>query len=144
MDAARLLGITEEKYDQALDRVSNVEQNAIDAGEFRPYTLSRNVEEAFQTNADEMGVANPLDEAYNVINNIASELSDISLDDLFPNIQNPLVPMGLGMPFTTPGGDTGALNLPGVNPQAVTNQGGNIPYNNLSTQQKIDILFGRS
>ena len=41
MDAARLLGITEEKYDQAMDRVSNIEQNAIDEGEFRPYTLSR-------------------------------------------------------------------------------------------------------
>ena len=38
--------------------------------------------------------------------------------------------------------NTGSLNLPGVNPQAVTNQGGNIPYNHLTTQQKINILFG--
>ena len=52
--------------------------------------------------------------------------------------------MGLGMPFTTPGGDTGSLNLPGINPQAVTNTGGNIPYNKLTTDQKINILFGRS
>ena len=36
MDAARTLGISEEKYDQALDRVSQTEQNAIDDGEFRP------------------------------------------------------------------------------------------------------------
>ena len=145
MDAARLLGITEEKYDQALDRVSNVEQNAIDDGEFRPYTLSAKVEEAFQTHADEMGVANPLDKAYDTISNLGDQFSDLSLDDLFPtNITNPLVPMGLGMPFTTPGGDTGALNLPGINPQAVTNTGGNIPYNQLTTDQKINILFGRS
>ena len=42
----------------------------------------------------------------------------------------------------TPGGDTGSLNLPGVNPQAVTTQGGSIPYNQMTTQQKLDSLFG--
>ena len=36
----------------------------------------------------------------------------------------------------TQGGDTGSLNLPGVNPQALTNQGGNIPYNQLTTAAK--------
>ena len=109
MDAARLLGISEEKYEQAMDRVSNVEESAIDDGEFRPYTLSAKVEEAFQTHADEMGVANPLDKAYDTIANLEDQFSDLSLDDLFPTgITNPLVPMGLGMPFTTPGGATGA------------------------------------
>jgi len=141
----RLLGISEEKYEQAMDRVSNVEESAIDEGAFRPYRLSAKVEEAFQTHADEMGVANPLDAAYDAISNLEDQFSDLSLDGLFPtDITNPLVPMGLGMPFTTPGGDTGALNLPGVNPQAVTNQGGNIPYNQLTTNQKLDILFRRS
>ena len=123
MDAARLLGITEEKYDQALDRVSMVEQTAIDDGEFRPYTLSAKVEEAFQTHADEMGVPNPLDAAYDAISNIEDQLSDLSLDNLFPDITNPLIPMGLGLPFTTPGGDTGSLNLPGVNPQCTDKSG---------------------
>ena len=85
MDAARVLGITDEKYDQALDRVSQVEQNAIDDGEFRPYTLSAKVEEAFQTHADEMGVSNPLDAAYDAISNIENQLSDTSLNDLFPS-----------------------------------------------------------
>jgi len=103
----------------------------------------KNIEEAFQTHADEMGVANPLDAAYDAISNIEDQLSDLSLDNLFPDITNPLIPMGLGLPFTTPGGDTGALNLPGVNPQALTNQGGNINYNQLTTQQKIDRLFGQ-
>ena len=145
MDAARLLGIDEEKYDQAMNRVSNVEESALEDGEFRPYTLSAKVEEAFQTHADEMGVANPLNAAYDAISNLEDQFSDLSLDDLFPtNITNPLIPMGLGMPFTTPGGDTGALNLPGINPQAMTNQGGNNSLNQLTTQQKIDILFGRS
>ena len=144
MDAARTLGITEDKYDQALDRVSQVEQDAIDDGEFRPYTLSAKVEEAFQTHADEMGTPNPLDAAYDAISNLENQFSDLSLDDLFPDVQNPLVPMGLGTTLPPLGGLTDSLNLPGVNPQAVTNQGGNMPLNQLTTQQKIDILFGRS
>ena len=143
MDAARLLGISEEKYSQALDRVSQVEQDAIDDGEFRPYTLSAKVEEAFQTHADEMGGPNPLDKAYDAIADIEAQLFNTSLDDLFPDITNPLIPMGLGTTLPPLGGLTGSLNLPGVNPQAVTNQGGNIPYNQLTQQQKLDILFGR-
>jgi len=143
MDAARTLGISVIDYENALARVSNVEQGAIDAGVFRPYTISRNVEEAFQLNANKIGVANPLVAAYGAIGNIENQLSTLSLDDLFPDITNPLIPMGLGMPFMTPGGDTGALNLPGVNPNALTNQGGNINYNQLTTQQKIDRLFGQ-
>ena len=141
MDAARTLGISVVDYENAMGRVSNAEQGAIDAGVFRPYTISRNVAEAFQLNADAMGAVNPLTQAYGAIASIQGELSSLSLDDLFPDIQNPLIPTGLGMPFTIPGVDTGALNLPGINPQAVTNQGGNINYNQLTDQQKLDRLF---
>jgi len=144
MDAARTLGITDEKYEQALDRVSQVEQDAIDDGEFRPYTLSPKVEEAFQTHADEIGVANPLDAAYDIISDLENQFSDLSLDELFPDIQNPLMPsiMDQGV---IPGLNTGTpLNLPSVNPQAFTNQGGNIPYNQMTTDQKLNILFSRS
>ena len=89
-----------------------------------------------------MGVANPLDAAYDIISDIESQLSDASLDDLFPDIQNPLTPSIMDM-APIPGLNTGTpLNLPSVNPQALTNQGGNLPYNNLTTQQKIDRLFG--
>ena len=142
MDAARILGISEEKYEQALNRVSYVEQNSIDEGIFRPYTISPKVQEAFQTHADEMGAPNPLDAAYDIIADIESQLSDASLDDLFPDIQNPLMPSIMDQ-GTIPGLNTGTpLNLPSVNPQALTNQGGNINYNQLTTQQKIDRLFG--
>ena len=140
MNAARLLGISDEKFEESLDGVSQVEQDAIDYGEFRPYTLSADIEEAFQTHADEMGVANPLDAAYDAISNLEDQFSELSLDNLFPNIENPLMPMDIGTPLNIPGG---ALNLPNVDANLVANQGGNIPYNQLTTQQKIDILFGR-
>ena len=140
MNAARLLGISDEKFEESLDGVSQVEQDAVDDGEFRPYTLSADIEEAFQTHADEMGVANPLDAAYDAISNLEDQFSELSLDNLFPNIENPLMPMDIGTPLNIPGG---ALNLPNVDANLVANQGGNIPYNQLTTQQKIDILFGR-
>ena len=142
MDAARTLGISDEKYAQALDRVSQVEQDSIDNGEFRPYTISDKVEEAFQTHADEMGAANPLDAAYDIISDIASQLSDASLDDLFPDIQNPLMPSIMDQGTIT---QPGTLNMPGIDPNLLTNQGGNtggnIPYNQMTNEQKIARLF---
>ena len=46
---------------------------------------------------------------------------------------------------TIPNINTGTpLNLPSVSANVVGAQGGNIPYNNLTSQQKLDILFGRS
>ena len=60
-----------------------------------------------------------------------------------PNVENPLMPMDAGTPITTPG----SLNLPSVDQATVTAQGGgaggNVPYNQLTTQQKLSILFGR-
>jgi len=73
---------------------------------------------------------------------------------VFPNIENPLVPMNLGTPLNIPG----AATLPNVESELTANKGiipvsgqvnqasmfpQNIPYNQLTTQQKIDILFGR-
>ena len=144
MDAARTLGISRTDYENALSGVSNVEQGSIDAGVFRPYTISRNVEDAFQLNANKIGASNPLIAAYGAIAKIENQLSSLSLDDLFPDIINPLIPMGLGMTLPPLGGVTDALsslNTPAVNPQAVTNQGGNVPLNQMTNQQKFNILF---
>jgi len=146
MDAARLLGIPENDYDNALSRVSKIEINSIDRGQFRPYALSRNVRDAFKLNAETIGAANPLDAAYGAINSIEGSLSNLSLDDLFPDITNPLIPMGLGMTLPPLGGVTDALsslNTPAINPQAVTNPGGNLNLNQMTNQQKIDKLFGK-
>ena len=90
-----------------------------------------------------MGVANPLDAAYDIISDIESQLSDASLDDLFPDISNPLTPsiMDQGV---IPGLNTGTpLNLPSVSANVVRAQTGNIPYNQMTSQQKLDSLFGK-
>ena len=143
IDAARTLGISEEDFNTGVD-ISNVELAAIDNDIFRPLNISDNVREGFQRNADEMGVSNPLHEAESVIAEIQAQLAELPLNTPnFPDIENPMMP-SVSEPGMLPNINMDALNLPGINPQALTNQGGNINYNQLTTQQKIDRLFGRS
>ena len=45
---------------------------------------------------------------------------------------------------TLPNINTGTpMNLPSVSANVVGAQGGNIPYNRLTSSQKLDILFGK-
>ena len=52
MDAARLLNISDEGLRDSLERVSGSEINAIDNGNFRPYEVSSEVQEAMRENAE--------------------------------------------------------------------------------------------
>jgi hypothetical protein len=52
------------------------------------------------------------------------------------------MPINVGTPL--PSIDTSALNLPSIDANTVTAQGANNQFSNLTTEQKIDILFGRS
>ena len=142
IDAARTLGISEEDFNAGVD-ISNVELGAIDNDIFRPLNISDNVREGFARNAAEIGVSNPLDAAEPVIAEIQAQLAELPLNTPnFPNIENPMMPSVTDQGML-PNINMDALNLPGVNPNALTNQGGNINYNQLTTQQKIDRLFGQ-
>ena len=139
MDAARLLNISEEGFYGALDRISNTEINAIDENVFRPYRVSKEVRDAFEQNASKIGTANPFDAAADVISELEGRMADVNLNlPEFPVFQNPLQPIMQD----TPMGPT-TLNMPNINAELVSSQvqGGN--YNNMTTQQKLDILFGR-
>jgi len=141
IDAARLLGISDEDFNSGVD-ISNVELGAIDGDIFRPLNISDNVREGFARNAENLGVSNPLDAAEPVIAEIQAQLAEIPLNiGKFPDIENPMMPSGDQRML--PNINMSALNLPNVDANLVANQGGNIPYNQLTTQQKIDILFGR-
>ena len=141
LDAAQTLGISEDAYNQNVD-ISGAERAAIEEGVFRPYYPSSNIQVAFAENADAIGTSNPFEGAADSIAAIFEELSELSLDSpAFPNIENPLVPMDLGTTLPNIGAET--LNTPPVAANVAANQGGNIPYNQLTTSQKIDILFGR-
>jgi len=137
MDAARLLNISEDSFYRSLDRVSTSEVNAIDENIFTPYSVSNEVYNAFQENADKMGVANPYDRAVDVIAELESQFADLSLTlPEFPVFANPLQPIMQDTPL----GPT-TLNLPSIDANAVSAQvqGGN--FSNMTTRQKLDILF---
>ena len=91
MDAARLLNISEDGFYSALGRLSNVEVNSIDENIFRPYQISANVAQAFQENADKLGLPNPLDQAMSTIAEIQDRLAYVPLTlGNFPDIPNPI------------------------------------------------------
>ena len=138
MDAARLLNISDDGYYGALDRISNREVNAIEDNIFNPYSVSFEIQNAFADNAAKIGIANPFDKAADVIGDLEARFADLSLNlPEFPVFENPLQPIMQDTPL----GPT-TLNLPSIDAEAVSAQvqGGN--YNNLTTQQKLDLLFG--
>ena len=141
MDAARLLNISEDAFDSALGRISNVEVSAIDDNEFRPYEISNNVADAFQDNADKLGLPNPLDQAMDIISELESEFSELPLSlGKFPDFPNPIATRTeTGQEVAPPL----SLNLPNINAETLTAAGQTNQYSNLTTQQKLDLLFPR-
>ena len=143
LDAAQILGISDEAYNSNVD-ISIRERAAIEQGVFRPYTPSMNIRLAFAENAEAIGQSNPFEAASSVINSIRDQLSGLSLNAAeFPVINNPLMPSIMDQ-RTLPNINTGtALNLPSVSANVVGAQTGNIPYNQMTSQQKLNILFGK-
>jgi len=139
MDAARLLNISNEGFYGALDRISNIEISAIDNNLFRPYSLSLEVQRAMAENASKIGVSNPFLDAAEAIANLQADFASLSLElSEFPVFANPLQPIMQDTPL----GPT-TLNLPSINNEVVSAQVQGSNFNNLTTQQKLDLLFGR-
>ena len=92
IQAAKILGTSEDfLYNRMENRGERKAFNAINEGEFRPLTLSKDLRELFEIRASELGVPNPYDQAESAIETIADQLSSASLrGDLFPEIRNPL------------------------------------------------------
>jgi len=138
MDAARLLNISEGGFYGALDRISNQEVNAIEGNIFRPYRVSKEVRDAFAENAAKIGVTNPFEAAADVIAELEGEFANVSLKLAeFPVFENPLQTILQDTPL----GPT-TLNLPNINNEVVSAQVQGSNFNNLTTQQKLDLLFG--
>jgi hypothetical protein len=138
MDAARLLNISSTGMRDALGGISNVEINSINNDMFRPMTISNEIRQAFADNAARIGEANPLDSAYDVILNLQAQMRELPLSMAeFPVFENPLLPIMQDTPITPT-----SLNLPSIDTNLVSQQVNQSNYNNLTTQQKIALLFG--
>ena len=102
-------------------------------------TISDNIYNVAQENAEKIGQANPLDAAWDAIAELESEMADLSLAlPAFPVFENPLLPIMQDTPITPT-----ALNLPSIDSNLVSQQVSGSNYNNLTTAQKIDLLFNR-
>jgi len=141
LDAAKTLGISRRAYNKNVD-ISVAERSAIERGRFRPYYPSLNIKRAFRENATKIGESNPLILAGPAIDSIRRQLFGLSLDSPeFPRITNPLMPSIMDQ-RTLPSIGPETLNAPGINTNTVNAAGQTNTLSGLTTQQKIDILFG--
>ena len=139
MDAAKLLNISEDGYYNALGGVSNREINALEENIFTPMTISDEIYNAFEKNASKIGVSNPLERAWDAIADLEAKMHDLSLAlPEFPVFENPLLPIMQDTPITPT-----SLNLPSIDTNLVSQQVSGSNYNNLTSAQKIDLLFNR-
>jgi len=137
LDAARTLGITQSGLQTSTDRLSNVEVASINQNLFRPINISTEIQQAFAENAAKIGEPNPLIGAFDALASIQQQLANISLlEPEFPFIENPLLPIVQDTPATPT-----SLNLPGIDANIVNNPGAAGSFSNLTTAQKLQILF---
>ena len=138
VDAAKILGMSEDSIQTNFD--NRGERRAfgfLNEGLFRPYSVSKDVQDLFAERAEAIGAPNPFDAAIDVMERIRDVLLDVPVtSDVFPNIQNPF--SNLPIPTLGPAAATPGLpNLP--NPALVNNaQFGNIdPVSGLTLSEQV-------
>ena len=137
IDAARVLNISDDAFRSSTARLSNVDIATIDNNVFRPIEISPDIRLAFRENADKIGIADPLDAASSVIQDIQSQMRNISLSEVeFPVFENPLLPI-LEDTLATPQ----TLNLPSIDSNIINNPGAAGNFSGLTTADKLRILF---
>jgi len=138
VDAAKILGMSEDNISENFsNRGEKKALGFLEEGLFRPYRVSKDVAELFETRSREIGAPNPFDQAIDVIDRITDVLSETSLEgDVFPPIENPFS----NLPEPTLGPATTLPGLPGLpNPALVNNaQFGNIdPVTGLTLSEQV-------
>jgi len=90
--AAKILGMSEDLVSERMSgRGENKAFNSLSEAEFRPLSISNDLQQIFSIKASELGVANPFEQAQGVIESVADRLSSVPLSaDLFPDLKNPL------------------------------------------------------
>ena len=86
--AARILGVSSDSLESIMDeRGLGKVYESFENQEFRPYKVSKAVEELFEANALQARVPNPYEQAEDVIDRIQEVLESVSLaGNNFPNI----------------------------------------------------------
>ncbi len=127
IDAAKILGMDEDAIaTNMFDRGERRNFNSLNEGEFRPLSISSDVQELYEIRASELGAPNPYEAAEGVIERIREVLESVPLSaDLFPNIQNPFT--NLPQPTLGP-----AASLPGLPPMPNASLVNNAQFGNIN------------
>ena len=137
LNAAQVLNISPLAFSSATDRLSAIDVNTVRNNIFRPIELSNEVQQAFAENALRIGVTNPLITALPAISQLQAQIGQVSLNEpSFPFFENPLLPITQDTPATPT-----SLNLPSIDANIVNNPGAAGSFSNLTTAQKLSILF---
>ena len=128
--------------EQATQRVGRRGYGAISEGVFRPLNISKDVQEAFEKNAQKLGLPNPFEQAADVLAEIKEQLIEIPLtEEGIPEIINPFA--NLPEPTLGPVSQLPPV-VTGANPTVMNANQRLIPgnFNSLTQAQKYEILFG--
>ena len=137
MEAGETLGLDEDQIIEAFDRVGTKAYSSLTEGEFRPFLPSAEIQQAFEQNAERLGLSNPYEEAVDAIEDIYDQLTEVSLDEaVFPSIDNPLMLIMEDTPITPV-----SLNLPQIDQSVLTQTQVANQFSNLTMDQKIRLLF---
>ena len=139
MEAGETLGLDEETIQEAFDRVGTKSYAYLSEGTFQPFLPSAEIQQAFEENAERLGLSNPYEEAQDAIETIYDNLTEVTLDEpVFPSIENPLMPIMQDTPVTQT-----SLKLPSIDANAVNAQVQRNIRPDLTRQQLFDFLFPR-
>jgi len=143
IEAAKVLDMPEDQLaKQAIDRVGRKTFGSVSEAVFRPLNISDKVIQAFQENADKLGLPNPFITAAPVLADIKARLFEIPLtQEAIPEIINPFE--NLPEPTLGPVGELPPV-VTGANPAVMNANQRLIPgnFNSLTQAQKYEILFG--
>jgi hypothetical protein len=137
MEAGATLGLDEEQIQEAFSRVGTTAYSYLNEGTFRPFLPSAEIQQAFEQNAERLGLSNPYEEAQDAVETIYDQLTEVTLDEpVFPSIDNPLMPIMEDTPITPT-----SLNLPQIDQSVLTQTQVANQFSNLTMDQKIRLLF---
>ncbi len=143
IEAAKVLDMPEDELaKQAIDRLGRRTYGTVNEAVFRPLNISDKVIQAFQENADKLGIENPFIQAAPILADIKARLFEIPLtEEGIPDITNPFA--NLPEPNLGPVGQLPPV-VTGANPSVVAANQKLIPgnFNSLTQAQKYEILFG--
>ena len=87
LTAGQILGVSPKELVDVLGRISKKDALALMDNKFIPFTISENVKEVFQSNADKLGIFNPYKEAEQGVLGLQRMMDQITLDmETFPDL----------------------------------------------------------